>query len=88
MKSFVAIGALLGLVGNSLGYTGEFSSILKYVHPFQVSNDGDVYFLMFTRPGHFFLHHSVALPAVRNWLTKYQMNYMDVIFHMIPHKFM
>ena len=46
----------------------------------------DIYFLMLTRPGHFFLYLSVAVPVVKNWLTRYQMKDMDIIFHMVPHK--
>ena len=30
----------------------------------------DIYFLMLTRPGHFFLYLSVAVPVVRNWLIR------------------
>ena len=48
----------------------------------------DIYFLMLTRPGHFFLYLSVAVPVVRNWLTRYGMKDMDIIFHMVLHKSM
>ena len=48
----------------------------------------DIYFLMFTRPGHFFLYLFVVVPVVRNWLTRYQMKDMDIIFQMIPFKSM
>ena len=41
---------------------------------------------MFTRPGHFFLYLSVAVPVVRNWLTRYQMKDLDIILNMIPYK--
>ena len=48
----------------------------------------DIYFFIFTRPGHIFLYLSVAFPAIRNWLTRYQMKDMDITFHMTPSKFM
>ena len=75
---------------------GRYSAtliLMKFPHfdrtPRRVrKNWRDIYFLMFTRPGHFFLYLFVVVPVVRNWLTRYQMKDMDIIFHMIPYKSM
>ena len=45
----------------------------------------DIYFWVFTRPGHFFLNFFVTFPVITNWLTRYRMKNLNIIFHMIPH---